>query len=81
MAESSVDIHTTAEEEETMEKITPLQRERSELGYNLQTIREDRTLRVIHRPCEDSDVCMFFVHGGGGRAGQFKHLIKKFEKV
>ena len=61
--------------------LSPLQVERSELGYSLQPIREGRTLRVIHRSCEASDVCLFMVHGGGGRAGQFKHLIKKFENV
>ena len=56
--------------------LSPLEEERNLLGYSLQEIREDRTLRVIHRPCQKSDVCVFFVHGGGGRAGQFKHLIK-----
>ncbi len=61
--------------------LSPLQEERSELGYSIQPVRNDRSLRVIHRPCEDSDVCLFMVHGGGGRAGQYKHLIKKFENV
>lgn len=62
-----------------MSGLGPLQLERSELGYNLQLIREDRTLRVIHKPCESSNVCLFFVHGGGGRGGQFKHVIKALE--
>lgn len=61
--------------------LSPLQVERNELGYSLQPVREGRTLRVVHRPCKDSDVCVFFVHGGGGRAGQFKHLIKKLENL
>ena len=58
---------------------SPLELERSELGYSLVEIREERTLRVIHKPCPKSDVCVFFVHGGGGRAGQFKHLIRKLD--
>jgi hypothetical protein len=56
-----------------------LQQERDELGYNLVDMREGRILRVIHKPCSKSDVCVFFVHGGGGRAGQFKHLIRKID--
>ena len=58
-----------------------LEVERSELGYSLQAVRQGRTLRVIHNPCVESDVCVFFVHGGGGRAGQFKHLIHKLENL
>ena len=65
----------------TNNQVTPLQAERSELGYSLEPIRDGRTLRVIHKPCQASDVCLFLVHGAGGRAGQFKHLIKKFENV
>ena len=60
---------------------SPLEEERNELGYNVVEVREGRQLRVVHRPCEASDVCLFFVHGGGGRAGQFKHLIKAFEST
>ena len=59
----------------------PLEEERSELGFELVEVREGRQLRVVHRPCDASDVCLFFVHGGGGRAGQFKHLIKAFEST
>ncbi len=59
----------------------PLEIERNELGYQLELIREDRSLRVVHRPCEESEVCVFFVHGGGGRAGQFKHLIRRLENT
>ena len=61
--------------------LSPLEEERSELGYKLVEVREGRQLRVIHRACDASDVCLFFVHGGGGRAGQFKHLIKAFEST
>ena len=58
---------------------SPLEEERAELGYELVEVREGRQLRVVHRRCDSSDVCFFFVHGGGGRAGQFKHLIKAFQ--
>ena len=68
--------HTMASSEDS-----PLQVERNELGYSLEPIRDGRALRVIHRPCPASEVCLFLVHGGGGRAGQFKHLIRKFENV
>ena len=60
-------------------KESPLQVERRELGYRQEVVRKGRALRVIHKPCKESDVCVFFVHGAGGRAGQFKHLIKKLE--
>ena len=60
---------------------SPLEEETKELGYSVVEVREGRQLRVVHRPCEGSDVCLFFVHGGGGRAGQFKHLIKAFEST
>lgn len=50
------------------------------MGYSLESVRAGRSLRVIHKPCgKSSDVCVFFVHGAGGRAGQFKHLIRKLE--
>ena len=58
---------------------SPEQTEREELGFALETVR-DKSLRVVERVCPSSDVCLFFVHGGGGRAGQFKHQIKHFEK-
>ncbi len=61
--------------------LCPTEVENYELGYNLVEVRPGRFLRVIHRPCEESDVVVFFVHGGGGRAGQFKHLIKSLENV
>lgn len=61
--------------------LSPLEEERSELGYKLVEVRDGRQLRVVYRPCDASDVCLFFVHGGGGRAGQFKHLIKAFEST
>lgn len=61
--------------------VSPLEIERNELGYNLQVVRLERRLRVIHKPCAESDVCIFFVHGGGGRAGQFKHQIKILENL
>lgn len=61
--------------------LSPLEEERSELGYKLVEVRDGRQLRVVHRQCEASDVCLFFVHGGGGRAGQFKHLIKAFQST
>ena len=61
--------------------LSPVEEERNELGYKVVEVREDRPLRVVHRPCDASDVCLFFVHGGGGRAGQFKHLIKAFEST
>ena len=61
--------------------LSPLEEERNELGYQLVEVREGRHLRVVYRPCNASDVCLFFVHGGGGRAGQFKHLIKAFEST
>lgn len=59
--------------------LSPLDIERNELGYNLEETSEGRFLRIIHKPCQDSDVSVFFIHGGGGRAGQFKHQIKEFE--
>ena len=59
--------------------LNPLEVERNELGYQLEEVGKGRFLRVVHKPCQSSDVCVFFVHGGGGRAGQFKHQIKSFE--
>ena len=59
--------------------LQPIEIERNELGYHLDEVREGRYLRVVHRPCPESNSCVFFVHGGGGRAGQFKHLIRGLE--
>ena len=55
-----------------------LEVERNELGYSLEVVR-GKSLRVVHRPCSHSNVSLFLVHGGGGRAGQFKHQIKALE--
>ena len=53
--------------------------EREELGFCLETVR-GKSLRVVARAVAGSEVCVFFVHGGGGRAGQFKHQIRRLEK-
>ena len=58
---------------------SPREVEREELGYAVQTVR-GKSLRVVERVCSSSDTCLFLVHGGGGRAGQFKHQIKQLEK-
>ncbi len=58
-----------------------LEAERNEVGYSLVEVRKGRELRVVHFEVEDSDVCVFLVHGGGGRAGQFKHLIRSLKNV
>lgn len=59
--------------------LSPLEQERNEFGHNIEEIR-DRRLRIIKRgPEENTDTCLFFVHGGGGRACQFKHQIKLFQ--
>lgn len=60
--------------------LQPIEIERNELGYYLNEVREGRYLRVVHRECADSTTCVFLVHGGGGRAGQFKHLIKSLQE-
>lgn len=57
----------------------PTEVEREELGFVLEEVR-GKSLRVVERVCSSSDVCLFLVHGGGGRAGQFKHQIKELEK-
>lgn len=57
---------------------SPSEVERQELGYEVEDVR-GKSLRVVERACSSSDVCLFFVHGGGGRAGQFKHQIKHLE--
>lgn len=57
---------------------TALETEREELGHSVETVR-GKSLRVVERVCPSSDTCLFFVHGAGGRAGQFKHQIKAFE--
>jgi len=58
-----------------------LELERNELGYCLEEVRKGRRLRVVHYDVPESDVCVFFVHGGGGRAGQFKHLIRNLKNM
>lgn len=57
--------------------ISPLEIERNELGYHLEDVR-GKHLRVVKHVHSVSDWCIFMVHGGGGRAGQFKHLIRAF---
>ena len=59
------------------ERLTPLEQEREEFGYSLEEIR-GKSLRVIHRTGQ-SDFCVFFLHGGGGRACQFKHQIRALQ--
>lgn len=59
--------------------LSPLEVERNELGYDIEEIR-GKSLRVIRRSCPGSNECVFLVHGGGGRAGQFKHQIKALEQ-
>ena len=53
--------------------------EREELGFSLETVR-GKSLRVVARTTDSSDLCVFLLHGGGGRAGQFKHQIRRLEK-
>ncbi len=57
-------------------QLTPREQERNEFGYEIEQIR-DRHLRIIKRTSKSNttDTCVFFVHGGGGRACQFKHQI------
>ena len=62
-----------------MANLDPVAVERDELGFSVETIR-GKSLRVVVRVCSTSEVCVFFVHGGGGRAGQFKHQIRRLEK-
>lgn len=57
----------------------PAVSEREELGLSLETVR-GKSLRVVERATPTSELCVFLVHGGGGRAGQFKHQIKRLEK-
>ena len=57
----------------------PREVEREELGYAVETVR-GKSLRIVERVCPSSDTCLFLVHGGGGRAGQFKYLIKELER-
>ena len=52
--------------------------EREELGFSLETVR-GKSLRVVRRDAASSDLCIIFVHGGGGRAGQFKYQIRRLE--
>lgn len=54
--------------------MSPLEQERAEFGYNIEEIR-GKSLRIINQK-SDSDDCVFFFHGGGGRACQFKHQIR-----
>ena len=58
--------------------LSALEIERNELGYQVEEVR-GKWLRVIQRECPSSDGCVFLIHGGGGRAGQFKHQIKALE--
>ena len=58
---------------------SPLELEREELGHSLEEVR-DHSLRVVKRSHPSSDCCLFLVHGGGGRAGQFKHQIKELQE-
>ena len=65
--------------------LTPLEEERSEFGYYIEQIRF-KNLRLIRRAQtsstgNDSDTCIFFVHGGGGRACQFKHQIRTLQEM
>ena len=62
-----------------MAEADPAEAERQELGFYLETVR-GKSLRVIERAVPSSELCVFFVHGGGGRAGQFKHQIRRLEK-
>ncbi len=57
--------------------LQPIEIERNELGYQLDEVREGRYLRVFQRRCPGISTCVFLIHGGGGRAGQFKHLVKE----
>lgn len=59
--------------------LSPSEVEREELGCVMEDVR-GKSLRVVERVCPSSDICLFFVHGGGGRAGQFKHQIRQLEK-
>lgn len=63
----------------TPDMLSPLEIERNELGYTLEEVR-GKFLRVVERSCPSSDACVFMMHGGGGRAGQFKHQMKALEK-
>ena len=56
----------------------PAEAERQELGFSQETVR-GKSLRVVERAVPSSEVCVFLVHGGGGRAGQFKHQIRRLE--
>lgn len=57
--------------------LTPLEVERNELGYELDEVR-GKVFRVITNDRHGSTARIFFVHGGGGRGGQFKHQFKAF---
>ncbi len=59
--------------------LSPLEVERDELGYRLEEVR-GRSLRVIRNESPGSAGGVFFVHGGGGRGGQFKHQFKALKK-
>ena len=61
--------------------LSPLEQERRYFGYNLEEVR-GKPLRVIHLKKdgdEESDTCVFFSHGGGGRACQFKYQFKPLQ--
>ena len=57
--------------------LTPLEVERAEFGCNIEQIR-GHGIRIIHLLSADLEntKCVFFFHGGGGRACQFKHQIR-----
>ncbi len=79
----SVNYEEGSEDERTAYKelafLSPLEVERNELGYQLDEFR-GKALRVIRNDCIRSTGCIFFVHGGGGRGGQFKHQFKALKR-
>jgi pimeloyl-ACP methyl ester carboxylesterase len=53
------------------------QPEAQELGAIQKAIRSDGgSLGIVRRRGTNSDCTVFFVHGAGGRAGQFRHQIE-----
>ena len=59
--------------------LSPLEQERAEFGYNIEDVR-GKALRVITINSEPSSSrCVFFFHGGGGRACQFKNQIRSLK--
>lgn len=41
-------------------------------------IRKGRQLNILNIKQNDSNICVFFIHGLGGRIGQFRYQIKEF---